>query len=84
VACLIGRIQDFIVENREVKSKTKTDWVCWRKVGLSNFGCIFVSFKRLIGRLLSFVANGELSKVTVVISLPVTKLSASEKPWIIG
>jgi hypothetical protein len=44
--------------------------VGWCKVGLCNFGGVLVSLKRLVGRLLSLVANGELSKVTVVITLP--------------
>jgi len=70
MACLVGRVQDFIVENGEVKGETKTDWVCWRKVGLGNFGRVLVSLKRLVGRLLSLVANGELGQVTVVITLP--------------
>lgn len=71
MAGLVGRVQDLVVENGEVKGKTKADWVCWRKVGLSNFGCVLVSLKRLVGRLLSLVANGELGKVTVVVTLPV-------------
>jgi hypothetical protein len=71
MACLVGRVQDLIVENGEVEGETKTDWVCWRKVGLSNLSCVLVSLKRLVGRLLSLVANGELGKVTVVITLPV-------------
>jgi len=29
VAGLVGRVQDFIVENGEVKGKTKADWVRW-------------------------------------------------------
>ena len=42
-----------------------------RKVSLCNFGGVLVSLEGLVGRLLSLVANGELSQVTVVITLPV-------------
>jgi hypothetical protein len=51
--------------------------VCWCKVGLSNLSGILVSLKRLVGRLLSLVANCELSEVSVVITLPVVILSVS-------
>lgn len=71
VACLIRGVQDLIVEHGEVKSKTKADWVGRCKVGLGNLSGILVSLKRLVGGLLAFVANGELSKVTVVVTLPV-------------
>ena len=74
VAGLVRRVQDFIVENGEVKGKTKADWVRWCQVGLSNFGGVLVSLERLVGRLLSLVANGKLSKITVVITLPFREL----------
>ena len=45
------------------------------QVSLGNFGGILVSLEGLVGRLLSLVTNGKLSKVTVIIALPV-KLSA--------
>lgn len=75
VASLIRRVQNLVVEDGEVESQTKTDWVGWGKVGLGNFGGVLVSLKRLISRLLSLVTDGELGKVTVVISLP-ERLSA--------
>ena len=78
VACLIRGVQDLIVEDREVESETKADWVGWGKVGLGNFGSVLVSLEGLIGGLLSLVTNGELSKVTVVISLP-NELSARKQ-----
>jgi hypothetical protein len=73
MASLIRRVQDFIVENGEVKSQTQANWVGWCKVGLCNFGGVLVSLEGLVGRLLSLVTNGKLSKVTVVIALPVVK-----------
>jgi hypothetical protein len=68
---LVGRVQDLIIENGEVEGQTQADWVGWCKVGLCNFGGVLVSLEGLVGGLLSLVANGELSKVTVVITLPV-------------
>jgi hypothetical protein len=70
VACLVGGVQDLIVEDGEVEGKTKADWVGGSQVGLSNLGSVLVSLKRLVGRLLSLVANGELSEVAVVVTLP--------------
>ena len=54
----------------------------WRKIGLGNLGGILVSLKGLVGRLLSLVTNGKLSKITVVIALPVDMLeTAHEGIW---
>ena len=75
MACLIGGVEDLVVEDGEIEGETKADWVCWCKIGLSNFGGILVSLEGLIGRLLSLIANGKLSKVSVVISLPVRLLA---------
>ena len=75
MACLIGRVQDLIVEHREVESKTKADWVCWSKVGLGNFSGVFVSLEGLVGGLLSLVANSKLSKVSVIVPLPMMRSS---------
>ena len=74
MAGLVRRVQDLIVEDGEVKGETKADWVCWCEISLCNLGGVLVGLKRLVGRLLSLVANGELSEVTVVISLPAKKL----------
>lgn len=74
VASLIWGVQDLVIENGEVEGKTKTDWVGWCKVSLSDFGCVLVSLEGLIGRLLSLVTDGELSEITVVITLPTISL----------
>jgi hypothetical protein len=74
VAGLVRRVQDFIVENGEVKGKTKANRVRWCQIGLSNFGGVLISLERLVGGLLSLVANGKLSKITVVITLPFQEL----------
>jgi hypothetical protein len=70
MARLIRRVQDFIVEHRKVESETEADWVSWRKISLGNFGSILVGLQRLVCRLLALLANSELSKVTVVVTLP--------------
>ena len=70
MARLIRRVQDFIVEHRKVESETEADWVGWCKISLGNFGSILVGLQRLVCRLLALLANSELSKVTVVVTLP--------------
>lgn len=67
---MIGGVQDLVVEDGEVEGKTKTDWVCWCKISLGDLSGVLVSLEGLVGRLLSLVANGKLSKVSVVIALP--------------
>ncbi len=71
VAGLIRGVQNLIVENGEVESKTKADWVCWCKVSLGNFGSVLVCLEGLVRRLLSLVANGKFGKVSVVVTFPV-------------
>jgi hypothetical protein len=38
VACTVGRVQDLVVEDREVEGKTQADWVGWGELGLGNVG----------------------------------------------
>jgi hypothetical protein len=71
MARLIRRVQDFIVEHRKVECETETDWVSWSKISLGNLGSVLVGLQRLVCRLLALLANGELSKVTVVVTLPI-------------
>ena len=80
VACLVWGVQDLVVENGEVECKTKTDWVGGSKISLSNLGSVLVCLERLVGRLLSLVANGKFSQVTVVIALPV-HLLGTQNVW---
>lgn len=70
MASLIGRVQDFVIEHGEVQGKTKTDWMSWGEVSLGNFGRILVSFQGFVGRLLALVTDGELSEITMVVTLP--------------
>jgi len=71
MACLVWGVQDLIVKDGEVERKTETNWVSRCKISLGDLGGVLVSLQGFIGGLLSLVTNGELSKVTVVITLPV-------------
>jgi hypothetical protein len=71
LASLVGRVEDLVVEYREVQCKTKTNGVGRCKVLGSDFSGGLVSVERLVGGGLALVTNGELGKVTVVVALPV-------------
>ena len=77
MASLVGRVEDLVVEDGEVQGETKADGMCWGKVSLSNVGCGSVSLEGLVGRSLALVAKGELSKVTVVVTLPTMIVSSA-------
>jgi len=40
MARTVWRVQDLVVEDREVEGQAKTDGVCWGKLGLGNVGSI--------------------------------------------
>lgn len=69
MAGLVGGVQDFVVEDREVEGQAEADRVGRGKVGLSNLGGGLVGLQGLVGGTLAAVANGELSQVTVVVTL---------------
>ena len=69
VASLIGGVQDFVVEDREVKGESETDGVGRGKVSGGDLGGSLVGLQREVGSTLAAVANGELSEVTVVVTL---------------
>ena len=73
VAGLIGRVEDFVVEDGKVQGKTKANWVSRSKIRCGNFRCSFVGFQRLIGRDLTLVAQGKLGEVSVVVTLPMSR-----------
>lgn len=75
MASLVWGVQDLVVEYREVKCETETDWVGWGKIRLGDLSGVLVCLEGLIGRLLSLVSNGELGEVTVVITLPLETVS---------
>ena len=75
VASLVGRVQDLVVEDREVQSESETDGVSRGEVSLGNLGGVLVSLERLVGGGLALVTEGELGEVTVVVTLPVRRIS---------
>jgi hypothetical protein len=77
LASLVGRVEDLVVEDGEVQGKTKTDGVGRGEVLGGNLGGSLVSLERLVGGSLALVANGELSKVAVVVTLPVIRTVVS-------
>ena len=75
MASLVGRVEDLVVEHREVEGQTKTDRMGRSEVGLSDFRGALVGLERGIGGSLAAVANGKLGQVAVVVSFPVTRLA---------
>ena len=75
VACTVRAVKDLVVEDGEVKGKTETDGVGRGQAGGGDLSSSLVGLERLVGRGLALVADGELGKVTVVVTLPVTKVS---------
>jgi hypothetical protein len=75
LAGLVRRVQDLVVEDREVQRETKADGVRRSQAVSSNFGGSLVGLERLVGGSLALVANSELSQVTVVITLPVVRMN---------
>lgn len=70
MASLVRRVEDLVVEDREVQGQPETDGVGGSKLGLSDLGGALVGLERRIGSRLATVANGELGQVTVVVTLP--------------
>src|SRR5690348_13864614 len=70
LACLIGGVENLIVEDGEVQGKTKADGVGRSKVGGSNVGSSLVGFEGLVCRSLALVSNSKLGEVTMIITLP--------------
>ena len=73
MASLIGGVEDLVVEDREVKGEPKTNRVRGRELGLRNLGSGLVGIERLVGGVLARVADSELRKVAVVVTLPVSQ-----------
>lgn len=71
VASAVRRVQDLVVEHREVQGKAKTNRVSGGQLGLCNIRCRLVRIVSVRRSLLPLLAGGELGEVTVVVSLPV-------------
>jgi hypothetical protein len=80
MASLIGRVEDLIVEHRKVESKAKANWVGRCEIRLGHLGSILVSLERLVGRCATLVPSGKLSKVSMVVALPVLRCFISTVP----
>lgn len=70
MASLVRRVEDLVVEDREVKSQPETDGVGGGKLGLGDFGGTLVGFEGSVGSTLAAVANGEFCEITVVVTHP--------------
>lgn len=81
VASLVGGVEDLVVEDGEVQGETETDGVGGSKVGLGNLSGGLVGLKGSIGGTLATVADGELGKVTVVVTLPIRR-GETRQSWI--
>lgn len=79
VASAVGRVQDLVVEDREVKGKTKADGVGRGELGDGNVRSSLVSLERLVGGVLALVTGGELGEVSVVVTLPVKCANREKK-----
>jgi hypothetical protein len=77
VASLVGRVQNLVVEDREVQSKSETDGVGRGEVSLGDLSGVLVSLERLVGGGLALVTKSELGEVTVVVALPVRRISSA-------
>ena len=75
VASLVGGVENLVVEDREVQGKSETDGVGRGEVSLGNLGGVLVSLERLVGGGLALVTKSELGEVTVVVTLPVRRIS---------
>ncbi len=70
MASLVGRVEDLIVEDREVQGQAKTDRVSRGEVGLGHLGGVLVGLERLLGRVLPLFAGSELGQVAMIVTLP--------------
>jgi hypothetical protein len=77
VASLVGGVENLVVEDGEVQGESETDGVGRGEVSLGNLGGILVSLERLVGGGLALVTKSELGEVTVVVTLPVRRISGA-------
>ena len=71
VARAVGRVQDLVVEDREVEGQAEADRVRGRQLRDGDVRGSLVGLERLVGGVLALVARGELGEVAVVVTLPV-------------
>lgn len=76
LAGLVGRVQDLVVEDREVQGEAKTDGVSGSELSGGDLSGSLVSLEGLVGGVLALVGHGELGEVTVVVTLPTSGIQS--------
>lgn len=74
MASLIGRIENLIVKDGEIKGQTKADWMSRCEIRLGNLRGILISLQGLIGRLLAPLSRSEFGEITMIISFPLNRV----------
>merc|ERR1712187_982988 len=69
LASLLGLLQNFVLKDRVIQCKAKTDWVSHSQVFLSDCLCICICSACALGCFALLIPFGELSDVTVVVGL---------------
>lgn len=72
-ASAIRRVEDFVIENREVEGQSEADGIGGGQVYHGAVLGSLVSHQAVVSCLLPVVAGGKLSQVPVVIALPAKK-----------
>lgn len=71
VAGTVGRVEDLVVEDREVQGQTQSDRVGGGELNLSDIGGLLVSLMGGGSSILALITGGILGNVTVVVALPI-------------
>mmetsp|Transcript_3167 Transcript_3167/g.5769 ORF Transcript_3167/g.5769 Transcript_3167/m.5769 type:complete len:216 (+) Transcript_3167:213-860(+) len=69
MAGALRRVQNLVIEHREVKGEAEANRVCWGQIGERNVLSSFVSEQSLFSSLLAVIPSLEFSKVTVIVTL---------------
>ena len=48
LTCLVGTVEDLVVEDGEVKSQAEPDGMGWLHLGLADLKCVLVSFLGIV------------------------------------
>ena len=78
MACSVRGVQNFVVEDGEVEGQTKADGVCWWEFCDGNIRGRLVGNEGVFSSCLAFSARGELSQISVVVSLPIMQRLVGE------
>mmetsp|Transcript_2923 Transcript_2923/g.5010 ORF Transcript_2923/g.5010 Transcript_2923/m.5010 type:complete len:233 (+) Transcript_2923:722-1420(+) len=69
MAGTLGRVEDLVIEDTEVKGQTQADGVRWWQVHKSDVLCCLVGKQRVLGCLFAICTGLELGQVAVVVAL---------------